>query len=294
MFTIIRDTAKLNRAMNAMVRTQRALNRAVHEVGVSVLVHTAEHRNPVMLNRFFEALNPNDKSAFRNYVLKFQHVFTPRLDDEGNIRLVFRKTADGKGLEPSDKRFLRYSTRKGWEVIKLSEDANSIENANRFVLFAEQHLINPAPEKNGPVKGAILWHEFFKGDAVRDTGDRNSQFLTGQQVARVLKGLSDKLANPTVGIKGLPAKAAAEMEKHFASVIDMISQTDENEILRKPVAETTATEEIEGLNETAADMSYIRSHEAAEAEEEKAEAEEAPAPVPPVKESAAPRRVARH
>lgn len=258
--TLITDRAILNKEINGMGRTIKALNTTFHRLALSSLAIAMNSGNPDVLNRFFNQLNKNDQRGFRQYLMKVQHDFTPSIDrNSGRLKVTYHLEADGKAVKRNDRYALTFTTKAGFRVVPLAQ-GGIMENRQRMAAFIESHLLNPVPEASGPYKGWNLWEPFYAHDAAETADDLNRQFLKGGVMAKGFRKTLDELNDPAKGLKGMSDKAVAALNKYLPELATLLEASEEDVVLRLPIkpelevvpTEATASTMAEQLAESIA------------------------------------------
>lgn len=186
MFTLSRDTTTISARIVAIKRHGEAFRQEQHSLAIDCLYHAAEHGNPILLNRFFNALGTeNDRRALRNYIAKWSFEMLETLKDgEETVTRTFALDADNKRI-PTDRHFLTYTRANGFDVIN-----GRLENRKRFMEFSEKHLLNPTEDR---------WAPFWAGDNAKD---ERTLMMSDTKAVEQIKALVKRLFKPREGTVG--------------------------------------------------------------------------------------------
>src|SRR5690606_26944166 len=136
--TLARDAKALNKANASFAKRYVSIQTEGHILAVANLIHAATHGGDCKpLNMFFNALNANDKQAFRGS-------FVSRI--RAHLGGVDFAKHSGENSEPIDAEELQaaqkagkifgYSSKNGWFVISKDEKPEAPELRKRFIAFA--------------------------------------------------------------------------------------------------------------------------------------------------------------
>lgn len=206
-FTIIEGTSKIKDALKKLRTVKTQYRRLLHTLAVSTLVHANKHGDVTPLNTFVEELVPNEVTALRNYVSRFQ----TRKNDKGET-------------VPTNMAFLKFENKK-FAIDKTAPQENRGADS-LFVKHAKDKLINPDGKS---------FKFFYDQDNVQDAfnlfDDKNIvQSLEGMlkrangERERVVSKVSDQF-------KKLVADAVAQAHKIAEGVdLDAIRKRNELEV----------------------------------------------------------------
>lgn len=132
MFTLINDPKDINAAIATWGKDGKRHRIMGHVILCSALSHVAKHGNVGILNNLFKVAATNERTMIRNYVRRFQTEmelidgkFQPKRDDDG-------------AEVQTDVAFLDFAKQE------FHVRGGHKNNRERFVEFAEKHLINPS------------------------------------------------------------------------------------------------------------------------------------------------------
>lgn len=194
-FTIIRDSASLNKGLTNFQRTAAAFRNAAHVLAVSCLVHANEHGQVAPLNRFAEMLLPNELTALKNYVRRFQDT----RNENGDIvhtQYFFLKYDDGE-----------------FRIDTTSPAANRGKNSP-FQKYAESTLINPDGKTSKP---------FLYQDNVRDIS-----ILGDDKVISALRKMYRAASGKKKGVKSDVSPKYVDLLAKAVEQAEMIASANPN------------------------------------------------------------------
>jgi len=205
---IVRDGAALNALVAKTVKAGATYRDMLHTAMVSALFHAAEHGQCAPLQRLFESLTTNDKTAVRGSYIRRIHAACGGLDWSEYY-------ADGEAL-PVPEEILKAATEKGaWLTYSekngfgVKQDVKEAREA--FKKLAEEKLINPDGE---------VWRRFYDRNNLAEVGMfGNKQVVAGiNALLKNAKGESERKES-TVDKKiiAMLAKVSDDLEAYMAA-----------------------------------------------------------------------------
>lgn len=251
MYSLITDPKDINAAIVTWGRDGKRHRIMGHVVLCSALSHVAKHGNVGILNNLFKVAATNERTMIRNYVRRFQ---TEMELSEGKFIPV--RDEDG-GEVQTDVAFLDFAKQE------FHVRGGHKNNRERFVEFAEKHLINPT--KRWPMFTDInIKAEAMRFDtmslatrlkALLKNAEKNAENVSPKALKR-LKESTDyivSVADDFAEGAAETAQEAKDMQERgtaFAAAFDkMYAETESDPVLDEPVpvkAKGTGGATIEG------------------------------------------------